>query len=53
MNRRAASSNSMWSTRSSVVREIREISETTMMPTMNRAEMAMPSGFSTMFSTRA
>ena len=53
MNRRAASSNSIRSARSSVVRVTREISETTMMPAMNSAEMAMPSGFSTMFSTSA
>ena len=53
MNRRAASSNSMRSARSSVVRVTREISETTMMPAMNMAEMAMPSGFSMTFSTRA
>ena len=45
-NRRAASSNSMRSARSSVVRVTREISETTMMPAMNIAEIAMPSGFS-------
>ncbi len=43
----------MRSARSSVVRETREISETVMMPAMNSAEMAMPSGFSMMFSTRA
>ena len=53
MNRRAPSSNSIRSARSSVVRVTREISETTMMPAMNSAEMAMPSGFSMMFSTRA
>src|SRR2546429_3248201 len=32
---------------------ILETSETTMIPRMNRAEMAMPSGFSMTFSTRA
>ncbi|TCM42732.1 hypothetical protein EV648_110273 [Kribbella sp. VKM Ac-2568] len=52
-NPRAASSNSIRSARSSVVRETREISETVMMPAMNRPEMAMPSGFSMMFSTSA
>jgi hypothetical protein len=36
----------MRSARSSVVRATREISDTTMMPAMNIAEMAMPSGFS-------
>lgn len=43
----------MWSTRKPVVRAAREISDTAMMPAMNRLEMAMPSGFSTMFSTSA
>ena len=53
MNRRAASSNSIVSARISVVREIRETMETTMMPRMNRAEIASPSGFSITFSTSA
>jgi len=43
----------MRSARSSVVRETRDTSETTIMPRMNRAEMAMPSGFSMTFSTSA
>ena len=37
MNRRAVSSNSMWSARSSVVRETRETSEMTTMPRMNNS----------------
>ena len=49
----AGRSNSMCSARSSVVRVTREISETTTMPRMNSAEIAMPSGFSRMFSTNA
>ena len=53
MNRRAASSNSMRSARNSVVRETRETSETTMMPRMKSAEIAMPSGCSMMFATSA
>src|SRR3712207_5170050 len=43
----------MRSARSSVVREIREISDTAMMPAMNIAEMTIPSGFSMMLSTSA
>lgn len=52
-NSLARSSNSMCSTRSSVVRDTRETSETTMIPAMNMPEMAMPSGLSITFSTRA
>ena len=41
------------STRSSVVRATRETSESTMMPAMNSAEMAIPLGCSTTFATNA
>ncbi len=53
MRGRAVASNSRRSARNSVVRETREFVETLMMPTMNRAEVAMPSGFSMMFSISA
>ena len=53
MNRRAGSSNSIRSARNSVVRVTRETSETTMMPRMNSAEMVIPSGCSTTFSSSA
>ena len=53
MNRRAVSSNSSRSARISVVRETRETREMTTMPRMNRAEIAIPSGFSMMFATSA
>jgi hypothetical protein len=43
----------MRSTRSSVVRDTRETSDTPMMPAMNAAEIAMPSGFSTTFAPSA
>jgi hypothetical protein len=46
MNRRAGSSNSMWSARSSVVRVTRETREITTIPRMKKAEMVIPSGFS-------
>jgi hypothetical protein len=46
MKRRASSSNSILSTRSSVVRLMRETSETATMPRMKNPEMARPSGFS-------
>lgn len=51
--RRAVSSNSIRSARSSVVRDTREMSETMTMPAMNSPEMAIPSGFSMTFSTSA
>ena len=51
--RRAVSSNSMSSARSSVARASRDTSEMTTMPAMNASEMTMPSGFSMTFSTSA
>ena len=53
MNRRAFSSNSIRSTRSSVVRLTRETRETATMPRMKNPEMAMPSGFSITFAASA
>ena len=53
MNSRAGASNSIRSARSSVVRLTREISDTAMIPATKTAEMAMPSGFSTMLSASA
>jgi hypothetical protein len=53
MKRRARSSNSIRSARSSVLRHTRDTSDTTMMPRMKLKEMAMPSGFSSTFSTSA
>ncbi|MER8226414.1 hypothetical protein ABTZ58_39205 [Streptomyces sp. NPDC094143] len=53
MNRRASSSKTMRSARSSVVRATREISDTVTMPRMKNPEMAMPSGLSMMLAPRA
>ncbi len=53
MKPRAASSNLIVSTRSSVVRLIRDTSETATMPRMKNPEMVMPSGFSMTFAARA
>jgi hypothetical protein len=46
MNLRAASSNSIRSARSSVLRDTRETREIATIPAMKTAEIAMPSGFS-------
>ena len=51
--RRAASSNSMASARSSVARASRETNEISTMPATNASEMTMPSGFSMTLSTNA
>ena len=52
-NFRAASSNSIRSTRSSVARITRETTESSTIAAMKAAEMAIPSGFSITLSTSA